>query len=603
VIFTFAGGNPDASWSLQLYRQRGYYGGVTFRRLHVILHSGDLTLGSSALRICAQAQQTYPKHLYFHKGHSMTITRDGQAGFSKLRLFFWPIHSDELRKLVPMLIIFFLVSFDYNILRTMKDTVVLYAPESGAEVLPFLKVWAMFPATLLMTYLFTRLSNRHSRQTVTYAFMGAFLLYFILFAAIAYPNRELLEPTTLADGLQGILPSSFKWPILLLRNWVFTSFYVMAELWSNIIFFLLFWGFANQITRLNEAKRFYGLLGVGANLSGAAAGQTSVFLSRLDYNAAFPYGHTQWEQSMFLLIAVVIAAGIAIICLFRWMHTHVLNDPRYYDPQEATADGKLQGKLSMRDSFRYLLNSRYLLSLALIVLCYNVVINLVEVMWKFQVKELYPNQNEYNVYMNNVATFTSFLATLSALLLSSNSIRKFGWTFTAMLTPAILLLTSVAFFAFFFLKEYRIDADTLLFGLSPLALAVFVGSGQNIMCRAAKYSVFDATKEMAFVPLSSECKLKGKAAIDGVGSRLGKTGGSLIHQGLLFSLASFSQSAPYVAGLLILCIGAWIVAVRVTGRAFNTMTQPAAESPSATVAAADERPLLATGELKQQVAH
>ena len=49
-----------------------------------------------------------------------------------------------------------------------------------------------------------------------------------------------------------------------------------------------------------------------------------------------------------------------------------------------------------------------------------------------------------------------------------------------------------------------------------------------MLSRGAKYSVFDATKEMSFVPLAPESKIKGKAAIDGVAvARLGKSSGSL----------------------------------------------------------------------------
>lgn len=496
-----------------------------------------------------------------------------------------------------MLMIFFLVSFDYNVLRTMKDTMVMYAPDSGAEVLPFIKVWAMFPGTLLMTFLFTRLSNRYSRQTVTYIFMGGFLLYFLLFVAVGYPYHDDLEPTRATAFMQEWLPLSFKWPILMFRNWIFTSFYVMSEMWSNIIFFVLFWGFANQVTRLGEAKRFYGLLGVAANLSGVAAGQASVYLSQLNFNPMLPYGSTQWEQSMLYLVVMVIVAGLGVLWLFSWMHRHVLNDPRFYDPEEARAEGRVQGKLSMREAFRYLLNSKYLICLGLIVIGYNIVINLVEVVWKFQVKELYPLQHEYNIYMNHVATFIALIATFSALLISGNSIRKFGWTFTAMLTPAILMISSIAFFAFFFIKEYQPSPEMLIMGFSPLVMVVLAGSSQNIICRAAKYSVFDATKEMAFVPLSTECKLKGKAAIDGVGSRLGKTAGSLIHQALLLSLASFTNSAPYVAGLLLAIIAIWMIAVRVMGKQFTELTTTQAQ-PSAP----DARPALVAGDLQQQTA-
>ncbi|MBA3604229.1 MAG: AAA family ATPase, partial [Parachlamydiaceae bacterium] len=370
----------------------------------------------------------------------MTTMQAGRPEFSGFRLFLWPIHRHELKKLIPMLIIFFLISFDYNVLRTMKDTLVMYAPASGAEVLPFLKVWAMFPGTLLMTWIFTRLSNQFARQTVTYILLSAFLIYFFLFVAILYPNSENLEPTWLISKLRHYFPSDgYKWPILMIQNWVFTSFYVMAELWSNIIFFVLIWGFANQVTRLSEAKRFYGLFGVGANLSGVLAGQASVYLSSLNYNPLLPYGNNMWEQSMLFLVTMVIGAGLIVMYLLRWMDKNVLNDPIYYDPAEASAEGRIQGKLSIREAFKYLLRSRYLIFLALIVFSYNVVINLTEVIWKFEVHELFTNPSEYSVYMNQVSTVIAIIATVSAMFVSGNAIRVFGWTFTAMLTPALLM--------------------------------------------------------------------------------------------------------------------------------------------------------------------
>jgi AAA family ATP:ADP antiporter len=342
----------------------------------------------------------------------------------------------------------------------------------------------------------------------------------------------------------------------------------MSELWGNIVLFVLFWGFANQITRIGEAKRYYGILGIGGNLSGVFAGQVSVGLYQETLNPNLPFGTTGWEQTMVMLVSLILLAGIAAMALFYWMNTRVLTNPLYYDSTEAQNDRNVKKKLSMREGLSYLIRSKYLMSLAFIVIAYNLVIVLVEVIWKHEVRELFPNPGEYNLYMNHITTVIGVIATLSALFVSSNSVRKFGWSFTAMLTPAVLLVTSFGFFGCFLAKDYFGDAVLAFFGMSPLALAVFFGSSQNIMSRAAKYSVFDATKEMAFVPLPSEVKIKGKAAIDGVGARLGKSGGALIHQSLLLTLASFTASAPYVAGFLLAVIAIWMVAVRTMGKQF-----------------------------------
>ena len=42
------------------------------------------------------------------------------------------------------------------------------AESSGAEVIPFIKVWVLLPTALLMTFIFTRLVNRYSSEKVFY---------------------------------------------------------------------------------------------------------------------------------------------------------------------------------------------------------------------------------------------------------------------------------------------------------------------------------------------------------------------------------------------------------------------------------------------------
>ena len=99
-------------------------------------------------------------------------------------------------------------------------------------------------------------------------------------------------------------------------------------------------------------------------------------------------------------------------------------------------------------------------------------------------------------------------------------------------------------------------------GTSPLWLAVLIGTAQNVLSKAAKYSLLDPSKEMAYIPLDPESKVKGKAVIDVVGSRFGKSGGSLIQQIFLLFFGSLSTITPYIALTLFLFIAIWIIAVR-----------------------------------------
>ena len=103
--------------------------------------------------------------------------------------------------------------------------------------------------------------------------------------------REFISPCEPAPRRRVLLPSGFKGLIAIVRNWTFTLFYVMSELWGTAILSLIFWGFANEVTSVNEARRYYGVLMVGANIAGIFSGQASVYFSGDIFIPAIPYGH------------------------------------------------------------------------------------------------------------------------------------------------------------------------------------------------------------------------------------------------------------------------------------------------------------------------
>lgn len=490
------------------------------------------------------------------------------TGFSKLRSLLWPIYSHEHKKFVPIFLIFFLICFNYSILRATKDSLICTAPSSGAEALPFLKVWAILPAALLFTFIFTRLSNWLSREKVYYVLMSIFLAFFLIFTLFLFPNRESLHPHELSDKLQALLPQGFEGMIAIFRNWTFTSFYVMSEMWSTMIMTVLFWGFANEVTSVRDAKRYYAILGLGANFATILSGRLSYVVSNHQYNPALPFGNDGWSQALFILNGIIIFAGLLSMGIFRWLHSQNLG---YGSVVHAKADDSKKVKMGIRRNFKYLLKSKYLMCIAIVVLMFNIALTLIEVVWKDQVKQLYPNPNDFNAYMSNVLVWIGIVATVGAFI-SGWVMRKFSWTTSALIPPVVFLITGFGFFSCFLFKDTALSSLTLIMGVTPLAVGVFFGSLQNIFARASKYTLFDATKELAFIPLSKESRMKGKAAIDGFGSRLGKSGASVVHQGLIMVFGSISLSAPFVGGFLLLVIGGWIAATRLLGKEFTQLT-------------------------------
>jgi AAA family ATP:ADP antiporter len=60
----------------------------------------------------------------------------------------------------------------------------------------------------------------------------------------------------------------------------------MAELWGSVVVSVLFWGFANQITTVDEAERFYPLFGLGANVALIFSGQAVKYFSQVGSSSA-----------------------------------------------------------------------------------------------------------------------------------------------------------------------------------------------------------------------------------------------------------------------------------------------------------------------------
>ena len=195
------------------------------------------------------------------------VTSSLMDHFGKLRAFFWPVYSYELKKLIPMFLLFFFILFNYTVLRDTKDTLIVTAPNSGAEAIPFLKVYGVLPGAILFMFIYAKLSNTLSKPALFYTTVTPFILFFVLFALCIYPYREHLHPHAFCDRLQTLLPDGFMGLIALIRNWTFSLFYILSELWGSVCLTLLFWGFANDITKVSESKRFYNLFGLGANLS------------------------------------------------------------------------------------------------------------------------------------------------------------------------------------------------------------------------------------------------------------------------------------------------------------------------------------------------
>lgn len=482
--------------------------------------------------------------------------------FQGWRKYIWPIHSYELKKVLPMAFIMFAILFNYTLLRDTKDTIVVNAAK-GSSTIPTIKLWFVTPFSILFIMAYVKLSSVMSREKLFYVSLSPLIAYFVLYAYVIYPNLDYVHPTAeTIDAWRAATPGFLLGFLdkfyVVFQFWAHSLFYILAEIWGSVGISLLFWQFANEITETKEAKRVYVFYGFIANASLIFSGQVVRYFSDIKDKVA--PGVDPWQVSLNYLMGAVLLFGVMAMVLYRWLNTSVLTDPRFAPPVKEKK--KKKEKPGLGESIKIILSNPYLMLIAVLVMAYGITINLVEVLWKDQLGKQYTIKNDYNAFMGNFSTITGVFA-MFFMIAGGIILRAVSWFKAAFITPAFILGAGVLFFCFVLFKE---TMAPLVEGLNttPLYAAVILGALLVILSKAVKYALFDPTKEMAYIPLDDDLKAKGKAVVDVVGGRAGKAGGAGI-QFILFGILSTNVAldiAPYSLVIFAVIAVAWIYAVK-----------------------------------------
>lgn len=476
----------------------------------------------------------------------------------KFKKIVWPIEAEEHRFFIPMAAMMMFALYNFASLRSIKDCLVV--ANIGAESISFLKLWFALPAAVTFTIIYFRLSNRFTSDVVFYIVTTGFLVVFFIFCTYLYPNRDKIHLSKEEIQELTYLYPNFKWFIRILGNWSYALMYVFSELWSVVIINLMFWQFANHTVESKDAKRFYPLFGLVGNFGLVLSGNAMVYFSNLKgvplsvISLFASKSATESEISLKLSIISVIFSGIIMMLLMHHLNRIVIKDKKLHLKSTKTT----VTKLSLRDSIRLVLSSKYVGMITIIIICYGLSINVLEGPWKAKIKELYPTQNQYLNFMGN---FNIWMGTscITFMIIGSNVIRFFSWRVGALFTPTIIAITGFAFFLFVIYSAAHHENIDLPF--NPLYAAVIAGAMQNILSKSSKYSMFDATKELAYIPLSLELRTKGKASAEVVGAKLGKSMGAIIQSAMftIMPLATFSEVTPILMCIFIIVVIIWIL--------------------------------------------
>lgn len=462
---------------------------------------------------------------------------------AKLREFLWPIYGDEHRLWVPMAFMVGLILFNYTLARNIKDALVVTATGSS-EIIPFIKSAVILPSSILFFLVYGKLAQLLNKQIIFYAIMSSFMLFFLFFALVLFPNSPLLHPKLDSSFFINTVPKGFKGLVDCFRVWTFVLFYVMAELWGVVALGLLFWQFANEVISLNQAKRFYAHFFLLGNIFVALSGQLVRCLSQKNQG--------KWGSSLTVLLLIMSAVVFAIMYLYSYLNKKVL--PRTNLENKKSKHEKPKS-LGLKNSFIYIVKNPFLMHIASLLLCYGITANLVEIVWKRKLVELYPDPLDYTHFMGDLSLATG-ISTFICIFIGSACIRKLGWKFSAFATPAFLAIFGIPFFIIVLFPDvFQFIGSGL--GLSPLLFAVSTGFVLEVVVKGIKYAMFDPTKEMVYIPLDNESKTQGKAAVDVVANRLGKSLSSGLEIGTIALSGSLLLALPYFFLIFLALVLLW----------------------------------------------
>ena len=428
---------------------------------------------------------------------------------------FFDIKKGEWTSALLMFAYFFMVIGTFWILKPMKrgllvsyyqnDPLLLLGTSfSGAEVEQLAKVVNMVVVYLMVVF-FTMLARRFSRQKMNLILCSVFIGLFVLFANL------VRSPT-----------AGVTW-----------SFYVLGDMFNSVLL-TFFWAFTNDIFTSDQAKRTYGVVGLGG-VVGGMVGATVVA------------GYVgEWGRSTMLYACLIPMVIIIILGYFADRYSTEENRGKKKEP----SDNNDQKKSSVVfEGAKLVLNSKYLLGIVGIIGLYEIVSNIVDFQLSATIAQEVAGSLNKDVYFGYVGQVTNIISVVVQLFLTSFVMKRFGVGIALLFLPVAISFGSLGFLL-----------------LPSLAFATVMSASDNSL----NYSINQSAKEALYTPTSRDVTYKAKAFIDMFVQRSAKVLAVVLNLAVAAYIGLENVRWLSIAVLIIL-VG-WILIVRYVGKKFDKLS-------------------------------
>jgi ATP:ADP antiporter, AAA family len=306
------------------------------------------------------------------------------------------------------------------------------------------------------------------------------------------------------------------------------GFYLFGDLWSTV-WVATFWAFLNEISTAEQSERLYGFIGTGGLLGGVVGSLLVTRLVRI-------YSSTP-------LILLCLGFTVLIVVLTEWIDRVVQRPAVALTYREPLRLEKVQ-ILSALDGARIVARSKYLLSVVAILALYEFCSQILDFQFSSVLGKALAGGRNMQVYLGGVYLATNVLAFTSQLVLTTLLVKRAGPGAGLIILPVAMSCASGAFCL----------VPSLLMG----TLLIISDNGLN-------YSINQTSREMLFVPTSSDAQYKARAFTNMFVQRLAK--GAATALSAVFILIGVRWLSPVTMAMTVL----WIWIALAAGRRFREL--------------------------------
>ena len=327
-------------------------------------------------------------------------------------------------------------------------------------------------------------------DNLPYVLLAAGILIGVLMTAYSWLMARLPERGALPITQVAMAASMFGFWFLFQTgaSWVSVAFYLLGLL-LGVLLISQFWTLANLVYDPRQAKRLFGFIGGGASLGGIVG--SAVLKS---------YTNQIGTTNMLL-----ISGTLMLVCAF--LMATILRRERPAAPVGAAV--KNEKGVSATEAFELLRTSKHLQIIALVISFAAVGAAIIEQQLNMAAaaSKGAGATDSITVFLANVQLWTSIIGFVIQVWLTSKIHRYLGIGFALMLLPVSLGTSGVIM---------------LLNG------ALWAPGLARVLDQSLRYTVDKTTREILFLPLPADIKLKAKSFVDVTVDRGAKAAGALL---------------------------------------------------------------------------